>query len=709
MRSIIEMPRPTRSLLRDERGSVAIIFGMALLPLIFFTGASVDYARAFHAKTVIQAAADAAVTAAANYNGTDTQKKQLAANVFAANAEGNSRSGNAAPTLSDVVDANNQPTGDMSFTTASRWGTINTTVSITSSQIIVKPSVDVPMSFMKLTRINTMTESAQSIAQGSTKKIEVAMMIDLTGSMGWNDRATTNPQTKISDLKAASADFLNILFPNGATTSSTTRVAIAPFADYVNAGSYVSAVTGLAQGGGSTNLYAKNTNLAVTKQGAYTGSYSGTAGTTAAAQPIGSQFGAQNNLATTGATFNNGTCSGMSGAFVSHTVALSGHGTLPLGVAVPGTNTGSLPPGAVSGSAGYAQWGNVANSGWLGYESNAHHGTQDYVTTGAYIPMADVLTWTDYVKDTVGTTYLGIAVNQDSTSIAVTAAGSGNLFKIGTGGVTGFRAVTGYANGAWTYSNTITTANKQAFIPIPSFTGANPGSGNCTTAVDQPNGNLISCVTERTGTDAYTAVKPVSGSWIGPYNQGGSSTKQNYSSDGKCYVAGRELPAIIPLTNTKQTLTDFFTNATVGGGTPGHLGTAWAWYMVSPEWNSIFPTASAAAPYTDDQTIKAVVLMTDGEYNEQYSSATSKDQALALCTAMRAKGVKVYTIGFGFAPTASNDTTSEAAARSLLTTCAGSVAGTYFFPYDSATLKSAFTSIGNSINSLALSQIKVTQ
>ena len=124
MRSIIEMPRPTRSLLRDERGSVAIIFGMALLPLIFFTGASVDYARAFHAKTVIQAAADAAVTAAANYNGTDTQKKQLAANVFAANAEGNSRSGNAAPTLSDVVDANNQPTGDMSFTTASRWGTI---------------------------------------------------------------------------------------------------------------------------------------------------------------------------------------------------------------------------------------------------------------------------------------------------------------------------------------------------------------------------------------------------------------------------------------------------------------------------------------------------------------------------------------------------------------------------------------------------------
>lgn len=56
--------------------------------------------------------------------------------------------------------------------------------------------------------------------------------------------------------------------------------------------------------------------------------------------------------------------------------------------------------------------------------------------------------------------------------------------------------------------------------------------------------------------------------------------------------------------------------------------------MVSPEWSSIFPTTSAPAACADDQTIKAVVLMTDGEHSVHYASA-AKDQALALCTAMK--------------------------------------------------------------------------
>ena len=62
-------------------------------------------------------------------------------------------------------------------------------------------------------------------------------------------------------------------------------------------------------------------------------------------------------------------------------------------------------------------------------------------------------------------------------------------------------------------------------------------------------------------------------------------------------------------------------------------------------------------------TAKIAILMTDGEYNTQYdvngintdrtpgagaaANGTSATQAKALCTGMKAKGIEVYTVGFG--------------------------------------------------------------
>ena len=144
MRSVIEMPNPTRSFTRDQRGNVGIIFGAALLPLTFFCGAAVDYSRALHAKTILQAAADAAVTAAVNTPGTTTQKYQAAANVFNANAQAHDNTATNVPTLTPVVDTNSQPTGDYTITTQTKWGTATTVISINSAGVTVTPSVDVP-------------------------------------------------------------------------------------------------------------------------------------------------------------------------------------------------------------------------------------------------------------------------------------------------------------------------------------------------------------------------------------------------------------------------------------------------------------------------------------------------------------------------------------------------------------------------------------
>ena len=94
-----------------------------------------------------------------------------------------------------------------------------------------------------------------------------------------------------------------------------------------------------------------------------------------------------------------------------------------------------------------------------------------------------------------------------------------------------------------------------------------------------------------------------------------------------------------------------------GGSTAGHLGTGWAWYLVSPKWASIWPSASRPAEYKDGKTIKAVVLMTDGVYNTfggscdrgcgNISAQARKSQELSdkLCSNMKEQNVVVYSAG----------------------------------------------------------------
>jgi Flp pilus assembly protein TadG len=47
-------------LARDERGNIAVIFAIALLPVLSFVGAAIDYSRAAHARTAMQGALDSA-------------------------------------------------------------------------------------------------------------------------------------------------------------------------------------------------------------------------------------------------------------------------------------------------------------------------------------------------------------------------------------------------------------------------------------------------------------------------------------------------------------------------------------------------------------------------------------------------------------------------------------------------------------------------
>ncbi|MFN3537176.1 MAG: ubiquitin-activating E1 FCCH domain-containing protein, partial [Brevundimonas sp.] len=170
---------------------------------------------------------------------------------------------------------------------------------------------------------------------------------------------------------------------------------------------------------------------------------------------------------------------------------------------------------------------------------------------------------------------------------------------------------------------------------------------------------ISTCVSERTGPDAYTDRSPsdarVGANYPIPYNACPANT-------------------LVPLTSDRNHLTQQIGQLRDGGSTAGQVGLAWGWYAVSPNFNNLWPSAiNRAAPYGTPDLLKVVVMMTDGEFNTPYcdgviaqnAGAGSGDtnwhircdaqngnpfqQAVQLCTAMKAQGIIIYSVGLDVA------------------------------------------------------------
>lgn len=222
--------------------------------------------------------------------------------------------------------------------------------------------------------------------------------------------------------------------------------------------------------------------------------------------------------------------------------------------------------------------------------------------------------------------------------------------------------------------------------------------------------NGTSCVSERVGDEAYTDAGPgIAG--VGRLYQPPSSPNNPCAS-----------AQIMPLTSDKVQLKQRIDGLTDSSSTAGQIGLAWGWYMVSPEWGSFVNAVSAdsvPAPYNKPQTLKVVILMTDGAFNSPYCkgviasdagsgsgnasdhikcAATNGDpfaQADKLCKNIKDKGVFVYTVGFNVG--------SDAKVKKLMSDCATSAEYVYM-PANGTQLKVAFRAIAQDINSLRISK-----
>lgn len=215
------------------------------------------------------------------------------------------------------------------------------------------------------------------------------------------------------------------------------------------------------------------------------------------------------------------------------------------------------------------------------------------------------------------------------------------------------------------------------------------------------------CVWERDGTERFTDSTPGPNAYLAhmtawfeedpSHRDGGVWVTGHPNRAGHSWYRGTECRGREPLglTNDRTELNGYVNSLTAGGGTAGHLGVAWSWYLISDNWDGIFTGDSAPLSFTEPDSEKVVILMTDGSFNSEVFPAqgSSDAQARALCDGMKTKNIKVYAVALN-APTAG---------KRVLEYCA-SGADYFFEPETAAELTEAYRKIATSISDLRISQ-----
>lgn len=606
-----------RRMAQETRGNVAMLFGLSLPVLILMTVGGVDIHRASTVRVNLQDALDAAALAAARspyVRNEDIQRVGMAA-----------------------LKANLKAYPNITLLEADTTFVLDDEVVVASSKVNVKTlvaNIFLPPygKFMD----DYLPVGAHSEVDRSSRNIEVALVLDITGSMAG---------TALTNLKSAAKDLVDLVV-QPVQTPYYSKIALVPYSMAVNPGSYVTAARGPIVG--SVNITNATLNLT----------------------------GAQKTI--TGATRNrpvviSSSNHGFSNGDVVWITNVSGMTQLNnKAFKVAGRTTNSFELRTLSG-------GDVDGRYWNSY------------TSGGRVQRCQ---------------------NNDC-SITITAANHGlsnndYVFIEGVNGMTQINNETFLVGNVAANSFTI-DPNVSSLSPYTSGGRAWCAQQGCTYyAFENMSGDLTThrvsdCVTERTGAQAYTDAAPSS-----------ARVGRNYpGSSNPCLT-----DTILPLSSDRATLKNRIDGFRAEGSTAGQIGIAWGWYMVSPSFGSLWP-GSAAAPYNTAETLKAVVIMTDGEFNTPYcngviardagsgsgSNSSKIDcastngspfaQGRALCDGMKARNVVVYTVGFQLAENGN--------AASLLRYCATTPAN-FFLPANGGDLSEAFAAIGRDITQLRISK-----
>jgi Flp pilus assembly protein TadG len=194
--------------LRSSRGNVAMMFALAMVPLMIGAGVGLDYARAMLVRQQMGEALDAAALAVGSSTGLDHDSAEaLAQKFFNANYTVNTTAFGS-PTIS-----------------------IPSTGYNSSGSVVINATNTMPTVLVKLVGISTLPVSVSSTVVWGQSKLWVALVLDNSGSMAQGDSSGS----KMDALQNASGQLLTIM-QNAASTAGDVKVSITPFDRTVNVG-----------------------------------------------------------------------------------------------------------------------------------------------------------------------------------------------------------------------------------------------------------------------------------------------------------------------------------------------------------------------------------------------------------------------------------------------------------------------------------------
>jgi Flp pilus assembly protein TadG len=172
---------------RNSRGNVAVIFTIALLPILTAIGCASDYSLTTRMKAKMQSAADAASVASIS---------QKSAGYIAATT----MTGNGSVAVA-VTDAQNIFNGNLAAVTGYTNLTLTPTVTKTGSTLVsnVQFTASVPTVFLRVLGYQSLTFSGSSVSSVSLPLyLDFYLMLDVSGSMGLP--STNAEQTRLSSI-----------------------------------------------------------------------------------------------------------------------------------------------------------------------------------------------------------------------------------------------------------------------------------------------------------------------------------------------------------------------------------------------------------------------------------------------------------------------------------------------------------------------------
>ncbi len=201
------LTRCARRFVRDRSGNVAMMWGLMGAVLIGLLGLAVDFTRAQAIRAQLQNAVDGAVLAAArDPNLSESERNRIARGFF---------------------DAEIAQLGDVS-------GVEFSLSSLPSGGVRGEASVAMPVSLAAIIRDEDWRIGVSAEAEQSGVNLEVAMVLDTTGSMAGQ---------RIADLRVAAADLVSIVVRDDQEPFYS-KVALVPYSMAVNVGPYAEEIRG---------------------------------------------------------------------------------------------------------------------------------------------------------------------------------------------------------------------------------------------------------------------------------------------------------------------------------------------------------------------------------------------------------------------------------------------------------------------------------